>query len=769
MISEELLNRSHYINNSNNVHSSSSTPSNSFLLGSSRRLQDFNSGGLFRINSYPPPPGSSIVEGMPSHQPQQYVSSKDFVVPSKICLPTAAESPSTASSVPSSPSLSLPRTPQQSPLSPASRPPSFSTRSLLAHLELDLGDDSPLQGQEPVLVEGQQFFHTNSPAAQSSAVFSSDIVSSSPIPSQATTISAGVSSSSTEFFAGDPKPFDTLRSSVIRNQPGPKNWLGLNTSSEILSHSPLLSFLQQRGGNEGLFNPSTGSTRPSVAEPLHQDSFPWVISNTHLDLPPQVAEQQQEATSNSSYQPQVPPTMRQQQQQGNNSHGTNALSKYQRNHNNYGESETAPKVQELERKLGFSSENIESPITPHESRFTSTAGAVAAPSPVVEVTVAAAAASGPGASPSMVASTPNSSMCSSFSDGPDDDTITTQQSGGATASLKRKTPEPDECEEKPSSATSSDKSRKPQQPAKVARKQGPKNSRVREPRFAIQTRSTVEIMDDGYRWRKYGQKAVKNSPYPRSYYRCTNNKCPVRKRVERSSEDSGLVVTTYEGTHSHMSPVQRPPPSDVSFPHDPASGSLTPFPSPFNPPGDFVQHTPLFSPTQQRNRFDLIVQIQGAAAASSSISPGGAVDSQDYNVLQRFRAAHQPAADPDLSTNILRAANIPPLVGATGGSDFLTRIQINQQEARMQDEVQRLVNGSQGSTVDQLLQPQILQNLQQQLSQHQHQIFQTLQFQSRQQQENTPRDNVGASVDQATLTHDGLLEDLIIQGMVRIP
>lgn len=40
--------------------------------------------------------------------------------------------------------------------------------------------------------------------------------------------------------------------------------------------------------------------------------------------------------------------------------------------------------------------------------------------------------------------------------------------------------------------------------------------RQREPRFAFKTRSEVDHLEDGYRWRKYGQKAVKNSPYPRS-------------------------------------------------------------------------------------------------------------------------------------------------------------------------------------------------------------------------------------------------------------
>ena len=32
------------------------------------------------------------------------------------------------------------------------------------------------------------------------------------------------------------------------------------------------------------------------------------------------------------------------------------------------------------------------------------------------------------------------------------------------------------------------------------------------------TKSDIDHLEDGYRWRKYGQKAVKNSPYPRYTY-----------------------------------------------------------------------------------------------------------------------------------------------------------------------------------------------------------------------------------------------------------
>ncbi|KAL3638306.1 hypothetical protein CASFOL_017677 [Castilleja foliolosa] len=77
----------------------------------------------------------------------------------------------------------------------------------------------------------------------------------------------------------------------------------------------------------------------------------------------------------------------------------------------------------------------------------------------------------------------------------------------------------------------------------------------REPRFAFMTKSEIDNLEDGYRWRKYGQKAVKNSPFPRSYYRCTSQKCGVKKRIERSSQDPAVVITTYEGQHNHHSPA----------------------------------------------------------------------------------------------------------------------------------------------------------------------------------------------------------------------
>ncbi|CAI0438896.1 unnamed protein product [Linum tenue] len=84
-----------------------------------------------------------------------------------------------------------------------------------------------------------------------------------------------------------------------------------------------------------------------------------------------------------------------------------------------------------------------------------------------------------------------------------------------------------------------------------------KRRAVREPRVVVQIESEVDILDDGYRWRKYGQKVVKGNPNPRSYYKCTSLGCSVRKHVERASHNLKYVITTYEGKHNHEVPAAR--------------------------------------------------------------------------------------------------------------------------------------------------------------------------------------------------------------------
>lgn len=91
----------------------------------------------------------------------------------------------------------------------------------------------------------------------------------------------------------------------------------------------------------------------------------------------------------------------------------------------------------------------------------------------------------------------------------------------------------------------------------VASEPAPSQKTVTEQRIIVQTRSEVDLLDDGFRWRKYGQKVVKGNPHPRSYYKCTSAGCNVRKHVERASTDSKAVITTYEGKHNHDLPAAR--------------------------------------------------------------------------------------------------------------------------------------------------------------------------------------------------------------------
>ncbi|KAM7514644.1 hypothetical protein LguiA_004227 [Lonicera macranthoides] len=73
-------------------------------------------------------------------------------------------------------------------------------------------------------------------------------------------------------------------------------------------------------------------------------------------------------------------------------------------------------------------------------------------------------------------------------------------------------------------------------------------------RVSFRVKSELEIMDDGFKWRKYGKKMIKNSPNPRNYYKCSSKGCDVKKIAERDREDSSYVITTYEGIHNHESP-----------------------------------------------------------------------------------------------------------------------------------------------------------------------------------------------------------------------
>ncbi|GAB4826309.1 hypothetical protein Ancab_009174 [Ancistrocladus abbreviatus] len=93
--------------------------------------------------------------------------------------------------------------------------------------------------------------------------------------------------------------------------------------------------------------------------------------------------------------------------------------------------------------------------------------------------------------------------------------------------------------------------------------QRPTHYRCRK-RKSEQKRTTCQVTaenilsTDNWAWRKYGQKPIKGSPYPRNYYRCSSSKgCTARKQVEKSPTQPNLYLVTYTGDHCHPRPTHR--------------------------------------------------------------------------------------------------------------------------------------------------------------------------------------------------------------------
>ncbi|KAM3351230.1 hypothetical protein ACQJBY_023315 [Aegilops geniculata] len=94
---------------------------------------------------------------------------------------------------------------------------------------------------------------------------------------------------------------------------------------------------------------------------------------------------------------------------------------------------------------------------------------------------------------------------------------------------------------------------------------------------------------DSWAWRKYGQKPIKGSPFPRAYYRCSSSKgCPARKQVERSQADPDTVLITYSYEHNHSSTVARAQNRQTQSPRKP--NKERPLPSPEPAKSDGTHH-----------------------------------------------------------------------------------------------------------------------------------------------------------------------------------
>ncbi|KAF8719461.1 hypothetical protein HU200_024181 [Digitaria exilis] len=60
-------------------------------------------------------------------------------------------------------------------------------------------------------------------------------------------------------------------------------------------------------------------------------------------------------------------------------------------------------------------------------------------------------------------------------------------------------------------------------------------------------------MEDGFLWRKYGQKDIHGSKYPRLYFRCSykeDHGCMARRQVQQSEDDPSVYLINYFGEHT---------------------------------------------------------------------------------------------------------------------------------------------------------------------------------------------------------------------------
>ncbi|XP_024990539.1 probable WRKY transcription factor 27 [Cynara cardunculus var. scolymus] len=90
--------------------------------------------------------------------------------------------------------------------------------------------------------------------------------------------------------------------------------------------------------------------------------------------------------------------------------------------------------------------------------------------------------------------------------------------------------------------------------------ESPSKKRKNQQKKMVVELTQEELCNDTWAWRKYGQKPIKGSPFPRNYYKCSTTKaCGARKQVEQSHMDPTVFIVSYSGEHIHPRPTHRSP------------------------------------------------------------------------------------------------------------------------------------------------------------------------------------------------------------------
>ncbi|CAM8917665.1 unnamed protein product [Rhodiola kirilowii] len=145
-------------------------------------------------------------------------------------------------------------------------------------------------------------------------------------------------------------------------------------------------------------------------------------------------------------------------------------------------------------------------------------------------------------------------------------------------------------------------------------------------------------VEDGFNWRKYGQKDIQGARHPRGYYRCTHRQqvgCMATKHVQRSDEDPLLFYITYRGNHTCYS---LPETQQLGVSKDKYSNtwttnadtSLPPFPDDFYfaTSSDFAVGSSSLQHFDQGGGFQQLEENNGGKSCFAMNSPMGMSESQ---------------------------------------------------------------------------------------------------------------------------------------------
>ncbi|CAN1151428.1 WRKY transcription factor 55 [Linum perenne] len=156
--------------------------------------------------------------------------------------------------------------------------------------------------------------------------------------------------------------------------------------------------------------------------------------------------------------------------------------------------------------------------------------------------------------------------------------------------------------------------------------------------------------EDGFTWRKYGQKEILGSRFPRGYFRCTHQKlynCRAKKQVQRLDHDPDTYEVTYRAHHTcHMSataPSVAPPPEE-SQSHTAAAAATSALQQQLAAPSAAGRWALEFRLGGRDHQVDFPVSDMAAAMFSSGTSSTNSMD-LIFNAGDRDRSRDEKQSD----------------------------------------------------------------------------------------------------------------------------